>query len=97
MARWIGEVHRIDQEADGSDSETETIVPHRIGVQARNFSKMTLKALFGKQPKRSMPAQLWREFVDEEATLMEALADFEEDSHPDDGAIEIDSDEEYRG
>ena len=34
MARWIREVRCIDQEADGSDSETETIVPHRIGVQA---------------------------------------------------------------
>ena len=31
----------------------------------------------------------------EEARLMKALADAEEDERPDDGAIEVDSDEEY--
>ena len=30
-------------------------------------------------------------------TLMEAFADAQEDERPDDGAIEIDSDEEYTG
>jgi len=33
--------------------------------------------------------------IDEEAALMEALADAEEDERPDDGAIEVDSEEEY--
>ncbi|THU99172.1 hypothetical protein K435DRAFT_795184 [Dendrothele bispora CBS 962.96] len=32
-----------------------------------------------------------------EVALMEALADAEEDAIPDDGAIEIDSEEEYQG
>ncbi|KAJ6616886.1 hypothetical protein B0H10DRAFT_1948751 [Mycena sp. CBHHK59/15] len=34
--------------------------------------------------------------MEEEEILMQALADEEEDVHPDDGAIEIDSDEEYQ-
>jgi hypothetical protein len=34
--------------------------------------------------------------MEEEEILMQALADEEEDVCPDDGAIEIDSDEEYQ-
>jgi len=33
--------------------------------------------------------------IDAEAVLMEALAEVEEDEWPDDGAVEVDSDEEY--
>ena len=35
-----------------------------------------------------------RSVIDEESALMEALADAEEDSRPDDGAIEV-SDDDY--
>jgi hypothetical protein len=34
--------------------------------------------------------------MEEEEILMQALADKEEDARPDDGAIEIDLDEEYQ-
>ena len=59
----------------------------------RSCVKMMLKVLFGRQEKRSI--RLHRELVDEEVALMEALADMDEDNQPDDGAIEIDSEEEY--
>jgi hypothetical protein len=36
-----------------------------------------------------------RVVIDEEVALMESLADAEEDERPDEGTIEIDSDEEY--
>ena len=89
MARWIGEVRRIDEENDSdSDGDLDELLPVRACV------KMPLKVLFGRQEKRSIT--LRRELVDEEAALMEALADMDEDNQPDDGAIEIDSEEEYR-
>ena len=52
-----------------------------------------METLFGGLLKR---IRVPRARVDEEAVLMEALADAE-DARPDDGAIEIDSDEEYVG
>ncbi len=88
MARWIGEVRRIDEKNDSdSDVDSDELLPVRSCV------KMTLKVLFGRQEKRSL--RLRRELVDEEVALMEALADMDEDNQPDDGAIEIDSEEEY--
>ena len=39
-----------------------------------------------------MPVRL---FDQQEADLMEALAEAEEDDRSDDGAVEVDSDEEY--
>jgi hypothetical protein len=35
--------------------------------------------------------------IDAEAALMEALAEVEEDEWPDDGAVEVGSNEEYNG
>ncbi|KAJ7855529.1 hypothetical protein B0H13DRAFT_2357800 [Mycena leptocephala] len=51
--------------------------------------------LFGGAEKpRARKPSAW--VMEEEEISMQALADKEEDAHPDDGAIEIDSDEEYQ-
>ena len=86
MAKWIAEARQDEEE---SDSDEDAPQP-----QICAYSKMTLQTLFGEQTKRSnrMP----REVVNREAELMEALANAEEDEIPDDGAIEVDSEEEYR-
>ena len=56
---------------------------------------MTLAKLFGGQnehPSRLLPAE-----IDAESELMQALAEIDEDERPDDGAVEIHSDDEYIG
>jgi hypothetical protein len=51
--------------------------------------------LFGGAEKpRARKPSAW--VMEEEEISMQALADKEEDAHPDGGAIEIDSDEEYQ-
>jgi hypothetical protein len=57
------------------------------------WKPITLAILFGgrKQP----PSRLLQEEIDAESELMQALAEVEERERPDDGAVEIDSDEEF--
>ena len=86
MARWTAAM----READEDDCDTELDIP---GIPENfKYTKMTLERLFGAQPKPSR--RVARSVIDEEAALMEALADAEEDSRPDDGAIEV-SDDDY--
>jgi hypothetical protein len=94
MAKWIGEA-RAAEEAEAKDSDDEIVpeMPSASGNQtrARQWAPMTLSQLFGgevKHPKTRMQVQ-----IDEEAELMEALAEAEEDAHPDDGEIENSGDE----
>ena len=49
------------------------------------------KDLFGGQSKHPIDCAVF----DAEAALMEATANMEDDERPDDGEVEIDSDEEY--
>ena len=56
--------------------------------------KFTLVELFGDLQKW---AQRSRRVIGEEAELMEALANADEDTIPDDDAIEINDDEVYQG
>ena len=59
----------------------------------RSWKKRLLKDLFGGQSKRPID----RAVFDAEAALMEATTNMKEDERPDDGEVEIDSDEEeYR-
>ncbi|KAJ6627096.1 hypothetical protein B0H10DRAFT_2429452 [Mycena sp. CBHHK59/15] len=60
------------------------------------WKPMTLQALFrgAEKPRTRKPSA---RAMEEEEILMEALADEIEDTFPDDGAIEVDSDEEYIG
>ncbi|KAJ7628019.1 hypothetical protein DFH06DRAFT_1338844 [Mycena polygramma] len=57
---------------------------------------MTLRVLFGEaeKPRTRKPSQ---RVMEEEEELTQALAEAAEDEVPDDGAIEIDSDDEYAG
>ena len=45
---------------------------------------------------KGCPSWLLPEEIDAESALMQALADLEEDERLDDGAMEIDSDKEFR-
>ena len=85
MAKWIGDV----QCAERDDSD----MPVTTEDTARGkWKPVTLATLFAGQKDKfaRVPA------VDQqEADLMEALAEAEEDDRLDDGAVEVDSDEEY--
>ncbi|KAJ7210832.1 hypothetical protein GGX14DRAFT_394457 [Mycena pura] len=64
-----------------------------------NWRPLTLKALFGgatKPRERKSARKAAQRVMEAEEILMQQLAEEEEDCIPDDGAIEIDSDEEYR-
>lgn len=66
---------------------------HPAAVAA--WKPTTLAALFGGVMART--SRLPAVEIDVEAALMEVLADIEEDARPDEGGIEIDSDEEFVG
>ena len=61
---------------------------------ALKWKPTTLAVLFGGQKER--PSRLLPEEINAESALMQALADLEEDERLDGGAMEIDSDEEFR-
>ncbi|KAJ7589139.1 hypothetical protein C8J56DRAFT_1075543 [Mycena floridula] len=95
MARWIGEMRAQDSsDSDDDDSDNDQSVnTARIptATSTRKWPKYTLATLFGGLPKPVRPAAAERGVptaFDEEAALMEALADLEEDEIPDDGAME---------
>jgi hypothetical protein len=93
MAKWIGEA-RAAQDAEDSDGGESGPSVSGNPTRARNqrWTPMKLSQLFGgevKPPKTRMQVR-----IDEEAELMEALAEQEEDERPDDGEIE-DSGDEY--
>ena len=56
---------------------------------------MTLAKLFGGQNKH--PSWLLPAEIDAELELIQALAEIDEDEQPNDGAVEIHSDDEYIG
>jgi hypothetical protein len=88
MAKWITEARaaELDEESDDDD-----VIPCR----PTKWKPVTLANLFGGQELLlSRPASTE---IDAEAALMEALADANEDERLDDGAVEIESDEEYHG
>ncbi|KAF5346601.1 hypothetical protein D9758_013487 [Tetrapyrgos nigripes] len=105
MAKWITEAREaewqenIDEWNLDIDSDHLTSLPRLQAVlesmpRCTKPASMKLESLFGGLPH---PARLPRTVINEEAALMEALADAEEDERLDDGAIEIDTDEEYIG
>ncbi|THU92867.1 hypothetical protein K435DRAFT_800150 [Dendrothele bispora CBS 962.96] len=104
MAKWIGEARQAEEDEQNDqfvakDNEDYRNLPqiHQIFDSLPRVTKpasLTLETLFSGLPKRN---QVSRARIDEEAALMEALVDAEEDARPDDGAVEIDSEEEYIG
>ena len=97
MAKWIGEARdaELEEESD-DDTEADVVVNDRQhGNAVRKWKPLTLALLFGgeKPPRSRLPP----EEIDAESWLMEALAELEEDERPDDGEVEIPSDEEFVG
>jgi hypothetical protein len=97
MAKWIGEARdaELEEESD-DDTEADVVVNDRQrGNAAWKWKPLTLALLFSgeKQPQSRLPP----EEIDAESRLMEALAELEEDERPDDGEVEIPSDEEFVG
>lgn len=89
---------RADDLADASRADTDSsddpeITP-RIPNRLPAWKPMTLQALFGsaEKPRACRPSV---QVMTEEEELM-ALAEAEEDAVLDDGAIEIDSEDEFR-
>ena len=91
MARWIGAAW--DAECEDENREDPEL-PELLGNgHTAVWKPVTLAKLFGGQNKR--PSQLLPAEIDAESELMQALAEVEEDEHPDDGAVEILSEDEY--
>ena len=87
MAKWIGDACATDDD----DSKDDSDIP-APATSSREFKwkKTKLEVLFGgllKRYERIQPA------VDQEMKLMEALANEEEDTIPDDGAIDHSDDD----
>jgi hypothetical protein len=93
MAKWIGEARAAELEED-SDSEDDMELSGANRCTTK-WKPITLVILFGSQ--KPPPSRLLPEEIDAESELMQALAEIEEDEQPDDGAVEINSDEEFRG
>jgi hypothetical protein len=94
MAKWIGEARAAELAEDSSDGDDEPAVNDH-NTRVVKWKQTTLAVLFGGQkqpPSRLVPAE-----IDAESALMEALAEAQEDLRPDDGEVEIPSDEEYNG
>ncbi|KAJ6620892.1 hypothetical protein B0H10DRAFT_2432631 [Mycena sp. CBHHK59/15] len=96
VAKWIGDARaaeRMETELV-SEGEANDEFSSRLPTRVPAWKPMTLQVLFGgaEKPRKRRPS---KRVMEEEEQLMEALANAEEDDVPDDGAIEIDSDEEY--
>ncbi|KAJ6548268.1 hypothetical protein B0H10DRAFT_1969220 [Mycena sp. CBHHK59/15] len=92
MAKWIGDARAAEREETEEDSEdVETpLLPNRPTA----WKSLTLQVLFGgAEPRKRKPEP---RAMAEEEILMEELANAAEDEILDDGAVEIDSDDEYR-
>jgi hypothetical protein len=98
MARWIGEARAAEEaENDDIDDSDDEIFPLRLSAglpRLTKWPKMTLARLFKGRPPPPRPTQAEID-AEVEADAREAIADAEEDDVLDDGAIEIDDDEEY--
>ncbi|KAJ3791970.1 ribonuclease H-like domain-containing protein [Lentinula aff. detonsa] len=99
MAKWIHDAQQAEKENSLDDEPREPaniFAPEAQLLSARSSKpyQNTLANLFGGLPKRKrVPMAI----VDEEAELMHALAEAAEDAILDDGAIDIDSANEYIG
>ena len=98
MAKWVGAAREADEAASAEDLADDAGVHAARPAAAAAWKGTTLAVLFGGiSASRRRSTRLPAAEVSAEAALMEALADIEEDSRLDEGAIEIDSDEEYAG
>lgn len=96
MAKWVGEARDAEAADDSDDDADDTGVNAAFPATAAAWKPTTLAALFGGiAALQRRPMCLSAAEVTVEAALMEALADIEEDERLDEGAIEINSDDEF--
>ena len=101
MAKWIGdaraaEVNEEDEDdGDSTWSSNQHLPAAGPGSRSSQWKPAALAILFSgcKVP----PSRLHPDEIDTEAALMQALAEREEDNRLDDGAVEINSDDEFTG
>lgn len=94
MAQWIAKVREAEaaEEIEERDAALQTIKSRRCS--SVKWKPITLNNLFsGTKHKASRPS---RTIEEEEEAMEQAMAEALEDERPDDGAIEINSDEEYQ-
>ena len=94
MAQWIAKVQEAEaaEEIEERDAALQTIESRRRS--SVKWKPITLDNLFGgTKHKASQPS---RTIEEEEEAMEQAMAEALEDERPDDGAIEINSDEEYQ-
>jgi hypothetical protein len=90
MVKWIGEAGAAELAEDLDTNDTNDL---ESDCHTTKWKSITLAILFGGQ--KQPPLQLLQEEIDAELELMQALAEVEEDERPDNGVVEIDSDEEF--
>jgi hypothetical protein len=100
MAKWISDARAAEADEDSDDDDSAVLSSPPLpaaGPSSRSsqWKPTTLAILFGgcKEP----PSRLHPDEIDTEAALMQALAEREEDDRLDDGAVEINSDDEFTG
>ncbi|KAJ6614472.1 hypothetical protein B0H10DRAFT_2221208 [Mycena sp. CBHHK59/15] len=92
MAKWIGDARAAEQEETEEDSEDEETP--LLSNRPTAWKSLTLQVLFGgAEPRKRKPEP---RAMAEEEIFMEELANAAEDEILYDGAVEIDSDDEYR-
>jgi hypothetical protein len=101
MAKWISNVRAAEADEGSDDDNDSAVLSSPLlpaagpSSQSSQWKPTTLTILFGscKEP----PSRLHPDKIDTEAALMQALAEREEDDRLDDGAVEINSDDEFTG
>ena len=94
MAKWISEAQAAKLD-DDTDNEDGTVSAEVSNTQITKWKPVPLANLFSSCESILSRPPITK--IDSEAMLMEALAEVEEDERPDDGAVEVGSDEEYNG
>ncbi|KAJ6600935.1 ribonuclease H-like domain-containing protein [Mycena sp. CBHHK59/15] len=93
-AKWISDTRAADRDAEDpdSDEEADTTLTFRLACLLGKNNAPHLIRRRRESSARKPSARV----IQEEELLMQALAEELEDDVPDDGAIEIDSEDEYR-
>ncbi|KAJ7199964.1 ribonuclease H-like domain-containing protein, partial [Mycena pura] len=93
MAKWIADARAAEREED-SDDEDPIFEAPSPAKRLPAWKQLTLQTLFSQATPRKRTVSV--RVMEEEEVLMQQLADAAEDEIPDDGGIEIDSDDEFR-
>lgn len=99
LAKWKADAQAAEIEAEedeslNSDDEVIEPTPRLTQPKVKKWVKTSLAVLFGGAKKKPV-TKIPQADLDQEAELMEALAEAEEDARPNDGAIEQ-SEDEYK-